>query len=102
MFAPSFPYPFMFCPSLPSSNGWIGTVVGVIVEAVIVLAFAILGQAVPVLFFIGLCMVYIVISVIEIVNWICMCRFPAVLRGANEVCSLGIDYAYAYLRASKL
>ena len=102
MFAPSFPYPFLPHPSLPSFYGFIGTVLGAITEAVVVLALLMLGQTLLALLFIGLCMVYIVISVIELVDWIRMCRFPAVLRGGSELCSLGIDYAYAYLKASKL
>ena len=89
-------------PSLPSFYGFIGTVMGVIIEAVVVLALLMLGQSILALLFLGFCMVYIVISVIEIVDWICMCRFPAILRGRSELCSLGIDYAYAYLKASKL
>lgn len=102
MFAPSFPYPFLPHPSLPSFYGFIGTVLGAITEAVVVLALRMLGQSVVALLFLGLCIVYIVITVIEIVDWIRMCRFPAVLRGESELCSLGIDYAYAYLKASKL
>ena len=52
MFAPSFPYPFLPHPSLPSFYGFIGTVLGAITEAVVVLALLMLGQSVVALLFI--------------------------------------------------